>query len=53
MSGHKKNICFSVHGYPSWHRLFGKPKSHVKTGHACNVITESVDHNSTTNVHDS
>lgn len=25
-SGHTKDTCFCVHGFPSWHRLFGKPK---------------------------
>ncbi|XP_074375010.1 uncharacterized protein LOC141716718 [Apium graveolens] len=26
MQGHSKEKCFCVVGYPSWHRLFGKPK---------------------------
>lgn len=26
MSGHLKYKCYYIHGYPSWYRLFGKPK---------------------------
>lgn len=26
MTGHTKDKCFCLHGYPNWHRLFGKPK---------------------------
>lgn len=26
MTRHLKNICYCIHGYPSWHKLFGKPK---------------------------
>lgn len=25
-SGHTKDKCFCLHGYPEWHRLHGKPK---------------------------
>lgn len=40
---HSKDKCFYVHGYPSWHRLFGKPKpkpknrNHTKSAQAYNV----------------
>lgn len=26
MTGHTKDTCFCIHGFPSWHKLFGKPK---------------------------
>lgn len=26
MTGHTKEKCYCIHGYPSWHKLFGKPK---------------------------
>lgn len=26
MTGHIKDKCFCLHGYPNWHRIFGKPK---------------------------
>lgn len=30
MQGHFKDKCFCVVGYPSWNRLFGKPKPKPK-----------------------
>lgn len=33
MSGHLKATCYCIHGYPSWHRLFGKPKPKPKPLH--------------------
>lgn len=30
LQGHTKDICFCVVGYPSWHRLYGKPKQKPK-----------------------
>ncbi|XP_074377150.1 uncharacterized protein LOC141718671 [Apium graveolens] len=32
MSGHLKDKCFCVVGYPSWHRLYGKPKPKPRFG---------------------
>ncbi|XP_074346924.1 uncharacterized protein LOC141685736 [Apium graveolens] len=29
-SGHIRDKCFCLHGYPDWHRLFGKPKPKPK-----------------------
>ena len=26
LTGHTRHKCFCVHGYPAWHKLFGKPK---------------------------
>lgn len=26
MTGHSKDKCFCIHGYPEWHKLYGKPK---------------------------
>ncbi|XP_074345927.1 uncharacterized protein LOC141684724 isoform X3 [Apium graveolens] len=52
MTGHNKDKCFCVHGYPEWHRLYGKPKpkpkvqnnrnSDVKNSRAYNVISDAV-----------
>lgn len=26
LASHTRDVCFCLHGYPSWHRLFGNPK---------------------------
>ncbi|XP_074368430.1 uncharacterized protein LOC141708615 [Apium graveolens] len=31
MQGHMKDKCFTLHGYPDWHRLYGQPKPKVKS----------------------
>lgn len=31
MQGHVKDKCFSLHGYPDWHRLHGEPKPKIKS----------------------
>ncbi|XP_074352900.1 uncharacterized protein LOC141692057 [Apium graveolens] len=53
MTGHSKDKCFCVHGYPSWHRLHGKPKPRpkpqTKTAHAYSVAVESSDQAATVN----
>ncbi|KAK1396586.1 hypothetical protein POM88_006449 [Heracleum sosnowskyi] len=45
LTGHSKDKCFCVYGYPSWHRLFGKPKpkpkSQIRISHAHNVIADT------------
>ena len=30
LSGHIKDKCFALHGYPEWHKLYGQPKPRVK-----------------------
>ncbi|XP_074378371.1 uncharacterized protein LOC141719908 [Apium graveolens] len=30
MSGHSREKCFALHGYPEWYRLFGHPKPKIK-----------------------
>lgn len=44
MSGHSRDKCFALHGYPEWHRLYGKPKPKIRTASAkqsvANVTTE-------------
>lgn len=30
MSGHLKDKCYCIHGYPTWHMLYGKPKPKPK-----------------------
>lgn len=29
-TGHLKDKCFYLHGYPEWHKLYGKPKPKLK-----------------------
>lgn len=52
MSGHLKNKCYCIHGYPSWHKLYGKPKRKSKflagrTSVVANVTQTSPDVSST------
>lgn len=39
MSGHIKEKCFYLHGYPPWHKLHGKPKPKLRmsTGKSVNA----------------
>lgn len=30
MPGHLKDNCYCIHGYPTWHKLFGKQKPKPK-----------------------
>nr|XP_017219010.1 PREDICTED: uncharacterized protein LOC108196294 [Daucus carota subsp. sativus] len=30
MSGHTRDKCFALHGYPEWHRLHGQPKPKIR-----------------------
>ena len=45
--GHSKEKCFFLHGYPEWHRSFGKPKPKLRTTdapkRAANVSTTPID----------
>lgn len=54
MSGHLKDKCYCIHGYPSWHQLFGKPKPKPKlltprNSVVANVIQTSTENSSSTN----
>ncbi|WOH03984.1 hypothetical protein DCAR_0623389 [Daucus carota subsp. sativus] len=42
MPGHLKDKCYCIHGYPSWHRLFGKPKPKPKNAGQRNSVVENV-----------
>ncbi|XP_074378112.1 uncharacterized protein LOC141719636 [Apium graveolens] len=42
MSGHLKDKCYCIHGYPSWHKLFGKPKLKPKFITARNSVVANV-----------
>lgn len=44
MSGHLRANCFCIHGYPSWHRLFGKPKPKPKLLHQKGSVVANVSH---------
>lgn len=32
ISGHTRDKCFVLHGYPEWHRLHGQPKPKLRSG---------------------
>lgn len=49
-TGHSREKCFCIHGYPEWHKMFGKPKPKPRTqkqstfkptGHVHNVADTS------------
>lgn len=42
MTGHLKEKCYCIHGYPSWHKLFGKPKPKPKYLTPRNSVVASV-----------
>lgn len=42
MSGHLKEKCYCIHGYPSWHRFFGKPKPKPKNVMPRNSVVANV-----------
>lgn len=42
MSGHPKDKCYCVHEYPSWHKLFEKPKPKPKFLSTRNSVVASV-----------
>lgn len=59
MSGHTKDKCYCLHGYPSWHKLFGKPKpkprlasSNVKISSAAHVSISDSSHDKSSSVPD-
>lgn len=41
LSGHTREKCFALHGYPDWHRLYGQPKPKVKNKFAANAISQA------------
>lgn len=40
-SGHIRDKCFCLHGYPDWHRLHGKPKPKPKKLSSTGSVTKS------------
>ncbi|XP_074323717.1 uncharacterized protein LOC141660627 [Apium graveolens] len=42
ISGHLKDKCYCIHDYPSWHKLFGKPKPKPKFITARNSVVANV-----------
>lgn len=34
MSGHTRDKCFCLHGYPDWHKLYGQPKPKPRSAHS-------------------
>ncbi|XP_074352914.1 uncharacterized protein LOC141692072 [Apium graveolens] len=42
MTGHLRDKCYCIHGYPSWHKLFGKPKPKPKFLKERNSVVASV-----------
>ncbi|XP_074381462.1 uncharacterized protein LOC141723534 [Apium graveolens] len=46
MQGHSKDTCFCFHGYPQWHRLFGKPKPKPRNSqNKANNVPQNVSQN--------
>lgn len=41
--GHTQDKCFFLHGYPDWHRLYGKPKPKLRTKKAAQVTVKTTD----------
>ncbi|XP_074375531.1 uncharacterized protein LOC141717357 [Apium graveolens] len=39
--GHNQEKCFFLHGYPNWHRLYGKPKPNLRPKKSAQVISQS------------
>lgn len=42
MPGHMKDRCYCIHGYPTWHKLFGKPKTKPKFLASRNSVVANV-----------
>lgn len=42
MTGHLKDKCYFIHGYPSWHKLFGKPKPKPRLSNPKSSVMASV-----------
>ncbi|XP_074365665.1 uncharacterized protein LOC141706743 [Apium graveolens] len=36
MTGHSRDKCFCLHGYPEWHKIYGKPKPKPRKQNAGN-----------------
>ncbi|XP_074347404.1 uncharacterized protein LOC141686256 [Apium graveolens] len=36
MTGHSRDKCFCLHGYPEWHKMYGKPKPKPRKQNAGN-----------------
>ncbi|XP_074347150.1 uncharacterized protein LOC141685979 [Apium graveolens] len=60
MTGHNRDKCFCIHGFPEWHRMYGKPKpkprtqkqTTTKSAHAYTMINESTGLQSNTGTKD-
>lgn len=58
MTGHTKDKCYCIHGFPSWNKLFGKPKprlnsssvGNVKAISAANVSSAEIDQDKYTSI---
>ncbi|XP_074373832.1 uncharacterized protein LOC141714199 [Apium graveolens] len=48
MTGHLKDKCYCIHGYPSWHKLFGKPKPKPKLLQSKSAVVANVQQVSST-----
>lgn len=52
-TGHTKDKCFVLHGYPDWHRLHGQPKPKLRHVSKANVTKAMVTENSPSSSHSS
>ena len=46
MQGHAKDKCFCLHGYPEWHKMYGKPKPKPKHLSNRNAVAAQVSQSS-------
>lgn len=44
MSGHLKDKCYCIYGYPNWHKLFSKPKPKPRFQTPRNSVVANVTH---------
>lgn len=46
MAKNLREKCYCIHGYPSWHRLFGKPKPKPKVMTSRGAVVANITSNS-------
>lgn len=50
MPGHLRDKCYCIHGFPAWHKMFGKPKPKPKLLSPRGSVVASVVHDSSNTV---
>ncbi|XP_074351730.1 uncharacterized protein LOC141690873 [Apium graveolens] len=44
LTGHVKDKCFALHGYPDWHRLYGQPKPKIRNTASKKAVAHNATH---------